>query len=320
MEATITRFLLLCPAKGRNKRDMSAAADCSCACPTPTVVAVPGSPGEPGAPGTDGTNGVNAFTVLSADLLIPVAPGPVVAATSVAVSSWMAIDQIIFISDGTNWGHFKVLTIPGSQTVTLEWLNYPGDSAAGSTISIVPGPAIVSPAGVLSALAAPLPTALTDNSTGTASNTIAAGVGVFTLALAFDLATLTAAASELLTNYVPGYAFKILAVDFVVTKVGAGAGASMTINLEIGAVNVTGGVVNPTLGNTTPQGALVAGTAVTAANVGTATDTLSVEVAAGGTIFTAGTGCLLIKIQNMDSANAIASLADHVNDLITSLT
>jgi hypothetical protein len=65
---------------------------------------------------------------------------------------------------------------------------------------------------------------------------------------------------------------------------------------------------------------LTSATAITAANVGLATDTFSVEVAAGGTIFTAGAGILFIRVQNMDSANAVASLADHINDLITSLT
>ena len=60
--------------------------------------------------------------------------------------------------------------------------------------------------------------------------------------------------------------------------------------------------------------------AVTANNVGTAASSISIEVAAGGTVFTSGQGSLLIKIQNMDTANAFASVADHINDLITSLT
>ena len=50
------------------------------------------------------------------------------------------------------------------------------------------------------------------------------------------------------------------------------------------------------------------GTAVTAANTGTATDNISIEMAAGGTVFTAGAGYFLIKIQNLDTADAVASL------------
>lgn len=296
---------------------MSQAGNCGCPCPDPVITEIPGSPGLDGEAGSDGADGINAFTVTTATVTLPAAAGPVVLPTSVGVSSWASIGQVIFISDGTNWAHFRVLTIPSASSFTLTWLDYPGD-AVGTT-AIASG-ATVSPAGVASPLSAPLPTALTDNSTGTASDTIAAGVGVTTLMFAVDLTTLTTLARELLTDYVLGYAFKILAVDFVVTDEGTGAGATQTINLEINSTNVTGGVINPTLANTATAGALVAGTAVTANNTGSNAATLSIEVAAGGTIFTAGQGIILVKVQNMDSANAIASLSDHINDLITALT
>lgn len=298
---------------------MSAASDCSCACPTPTVTMVPGSAGENGTDGAAGANGINSFTVLTADLLLPGAAGPVVAVTSVGVSSWASVGQVIFISDGTVQGHFEVLTVPSSTTMTLEWLDYPGDSAGASTIT---SGATVSPSGVLSALAAALPTALTDNSTGTASNTIAAGVGVFTITIPLtSLATgLSTLAIDLLTALVPGYRFKLLSFDFVTTIVGAGTGASQVFNLEIDATDVTGGVLTVTLASTNTIGAITSGTAITAANVGTAANNASIEMAAGGTAFTSGSGYFVIKLQNMDSADAVAALADHVNDLITSLT
>jgi hypothetical protein len=285
------------------------------------VVEIPGSPGTDGSDGTAGTNGINAFTVTTADILLPAASGPVVLPSTVGVSSWASIGQVIFISDGTNWAHFRVLTIPSAVSFTLQWLDYPGDSV-GTTI--IASGATVSPSGVLAVLAVPLPSAV-DYSALTAAGAVdnqavAAGVGVTTLTFEFDLATLTTGASEILTNYTPGYAFKILAISFVVTDPGVGAGATQTINMEIGSTNLTGGVVNPTEANTATQGALVAGTAVTANNVGTAASTISIEVAAGGTIFTAGTGILLVKVMNLDTANAVAALSDHINDLITSLT
>lgn len=155
--------------------------------------------------------------------------------------------------------------------------------------------------------------ALTDSTTGTAGTTLAAGTGVTTIAVPVQLASLTTAAADLVTAYTPGYAFKVLAVDFATTTPGTGAGASQTLNLAISGVAVTGGVVNPTLAGTATLGALSAGTAVTAANTGTAAATLSVKVAASGTIFTAGQGVLIIKLQNMDSANATASLARQGN-------
>lgn len=299
---------------------MSLATCQNCGCETVTVTEIPGSPGENGAAGADGTDGINAFTVTTAALTLPAAAGPVVAATSVGVSSWASVGQVLIITstvDPTKWAHFRVLTIPSSTSFTFDWLDYAGDTV-GTTV--LASGATVSPSGVASPLSAALPNAFTDNTTGTASDTLAAGVGVTTLTFVVDLVTLTTLASELMTDYVPGYAFKILAVDFIVTDAGAGAGATQTINLEIGSTNLTGGVINPTLANTATPGALVSGTAVTANNTGTNASTLSIEVAAGGTIFTSGTGIILVKIQDMDSANAAASLADHINDLITALT
>ena len=296
---------------------MSVAGNCACACPTPEIIEIPGSPGENGTAGAAGTNGQNAFTTTTAGIDLPGAAGPVVSPSTFVSTSWMAINQVIWVSDGTNGAHFKVLTKPSTTSATLEWLDYVGDSVATTTIA---SGATATPSGTQPVLAAPLPTALTDNTTGTASNTLAAGVGIQTLIFPINLVALTTSAADLLTNYVLGYAFKILSVDFAVTTIGAGAGATQSINLEINTTNVTGGVVNPTLANTNVLGALIAGSAVTANNVGTATDTLSIEVAASGVIFSAGQGFLLVKVQNMDTANAAASLADHINDLITSLT
>lgn len=302
---------------------MSAATNCACPCPTPEIVTVPGTPGTNGTAGAAGTNGVNAFTTTTSTVILPAAAGPVVLATSVAVASWAGIGQIIFISDipanGTKKGHFQVLTIPSSTSLTLQWLNYPGDSAGTSTISIG---ATVSPAGI-KAVASGLPTALTNNTTGTPGATLAAGVGISTLIHPLtSLATgLGALAIDLLTNYVPGYRFKLLKFDFITTVAGTGAGASQIFNLEIGTTNVTN-TLTVTLASTAAIGQLTSGAPnpIVAANVGTATDTLSIEMAAGGTVFTAGAGYFLIQIQNMDSADAFASLNTSVNSLITALT
>jgi hypothetical protein len=151
---------------------------------------------------------------------------------------------------------------------------------------------------------------LTDNSTGAAGTTIAAGVGESQLVFYINLATLSDA--DQITTYTVGYKFKILAVDFIThIPVTTGSKAS-TLNLEIGTTNLTGGVVALTSANCTPRGAIVAGTAVTAANTGSATDTISLE-AASTTTFIEGTGWLVIDIQNMDTADAIASLAAQVD-------
>lgn len=153
-------------------------------------------------------------------------------------------------------------------------------------------------------------TAITDSSGGAASSTVAAGVGMYKMyhpltRLATDLGT---GAIDLLTNYTVGHKFKITSFDFVTTTAGTGAGASQVFNLEIGTTNLTGGVCTVTLSSTDTIGKITAGTAVTANNTGTSTDTLSIEMAAGGTVFTAGAGYFLIGITNMDVADAFASI------------
>lgn len=114
----------------------------------------------------------------------------------------------------------------------------------------------------------------------------------------FNLAEITAT-GDLLTNYTIGHRFAIVGVDFHVCKAATTAAKLATINLEIGSTNLTGGVVSLTSANCTPIGAAVAGTAITAANTGTSTDTLSIECSAV-TAFVEGSGWLLVKVQNLD--------------------
>lgn len=292
--------------------------DCGPACCTTVPpVQVPGLEGDAGLASEDGSNGVSAYTIVLDDFIIP-AIGSNVTVT-VASSVWMVVGQKIFVGDGTDSGYFEVVSKPGVSSVVLQFLGYADDSAPGATIDAGAG---VSPGGTQPALSAALPTALTDNSTGTASDTIAAGVGIFTLIIPLtSLATgLSTLAIDLLTDYVLGYRFKLLSFDFVTTIVGAGAGASQTFNLEINAANVTGGSLNVTLGSTDTIGKITVGSAITAANVGTAANTISIEMAAGGTVFSDGGGYFVIKVQNMDTADSIASLADHINDVLTALT
>lgn len=156
---------------------------------------------------------------------------------------------------------------------------------------------------------------ITDSSAGTASASIAAGVGKQTFCHPLtSLATgLSTAAIDILTAYTPGYKFKILGFEFVTTVAGTGASASQVFNIEIGTTNVTGGVLTLTLASQATIGVVTAATAVTAANTGSATDTISIEMAASGTVFTAGAGYFVIKLQNMDVADAFATLVAFPN-------
>ncbi len=159
-------------------------------------------------------------------------------------------------------------------------------------------------------------TALTDSTGGDVTGaTLASTAGISTISIPIQLAAMTTAAADLVTNYTPGYKFKILAVSFDTTTIGAGAGASQVLNVEIGTTNVTGGVVTLTEAATDTLGELTAGTSVTAANTGAADATISVEVAASGTVFTSGAGVLLIRIQNMDVQDNAAKTAELTNRL-----
>lgn len=153
-------------------------------------------------------------------------------------------------------------------------------------------------------------TTFTDNTTGTAGTTLAAGAGCFTLTIPCTFPAGTSA-GDVITNYVLGYKFKILAWSFTTDVPGVGAGASRVFNMEIGTTDV--GTVPSTItcteASTSDIGEQTAGTAVSGANTGASTDSFSIEVANGGTAFTAGSGFFTVKIQNLDTADAIASLA-----------
>lgn len=117
------------------------------------------------------------------------------------------------------------------------------------------------------------------------------------IAVPIILANLTAGGEDVVTDILPGFAGEIESMFFIVGTVGAGAGATMTLHPEIGAVAVTGGVVNPTLANTATLGAYIAGTAITGNNTFTNTDVLSLVNAAGGTVFTAGDGVMILVLK-----------------------
>jgi hypothetical protein len=153
----------------------------------------------------------------------------------------------------------------------------------------------------------------------TVKSTATNGVGVSQISFDANLAAGPPAgtsAGDMVTTFVPGYRFKLLALDFVTSIAGTGAGATQTYNLEIGTTNVTGGTCNVTLASTSAVGELTAGAAITAANVGLATDSISIEQAASGTAFTAGAGVFVVTIQNLDTAEALAGTADETNALV----
>ena len=129
------------------------------------------------------------------------------------------------------------------------------------------------------------------------------GLGMYILSVPITLAQITGA-GDVVTDYVPGHAGKIISISAVVTQVVTTGSKLASLNMEIGSTNLTGGVVALTSANCTPLGVKVAGSSVTAANTFTAADTLSIE-AASVTAFVEGEITLLIQIQNTEVSDAI---------------
>jgi len=151
---------------------------------------------------------------------------------------------------------------------------------------------------------------LTNSTTGaTATTTLAAGVGVEKLHLWVNFAGLSNA--DVVTTYTPGFKFKILGVSMGVQKAATTAAKACTLTTYINATPVTGGVLALTSANMTPKGVVLAGTSVTAANTGTSSDTITIT--GSSTAFVEGDGWIILTIQNMDTADAVAGLLTQVN-------
>lgn len=128
------------------------------------------------------------------------------------------------------------------------------------------------------------------NSIAAAGKTVVQSI----LSIPVDLAKV-AASGDLVTNYIPGIVGKIKKISFLCTEAGVGVNAAITFNMEVNAVNVTGGVVSLAVANTL-LGAVLNGTDITADNTFVATDSISIK-AVVATAFTSGKGCLVIVLE-----------------------
>lgn len=136
---------------------MSSPVPCTPCCTTPQVTNIPGAPGVNGV-GLAGTNGVNAYTLTTADFVVPITGNNVTIA--VLSTAFMVIGQVLIIGQGAgaalaNPGPMtgQVVTIPGASSVQVKALGYAGDVVAGTTIGTGTnlGTAVVSPSGLQTA-------------------------------------------------------------------------------------------------------------------------------------------------------------------------
>lgn len=99
-----------------------------------------------------------------------------------------------------------------------------------------------------------------------------------------------------LYTFVPGFVGTIRSDEFSVSERVTTAGKAATFSLKINGVAVTGGAIALTSANATPEGANVAGSAVTAANAFDANDEITIT-ATGVTPFTEGRGDVVITMR-----------------------
>jgi hypothetical protein len=112
-----------------------------------------------------------------------------------------------------------------------------------------------------------------------------------TIALALDLSS---AANATLLTFTPQFNGRIKKITMSVNKAGAGSGATVTITPNIGGTPLTGGVLTPTLANTT-LGAELTATGITGANYFTTGQAITL-VGSAFTAFTAGNGTVYLHL------------------------
>lgn len=198
-----------------------------------------------------------------------------------------------------------------SGTLNTALTSTPSTAGVGAVSRFSAAPAYsVMAVGAISSGAATLvgmeASAIVDNSGGTANAAtgVVAALAKQTLILPVQLAQL--ANSQVFKLPVP-FAFTLTSIGFRVGKAVTTAAKLATATAQVNGVAVTGGVVSLTSANATPTGTLVAGTAITALNTGTAGQTIEAAISSV-TAFAEGDGWFEFGVTNNDLANAIATL------------
>lgn len=115
----------------------------------------------------------------------------------------------------------------------------------------------------------------------------------------------TVADGDVLTSLPIPYNFRIESVDAYVTNEVTTGAKTTTLNVEIGTINLTGGVLTVDSTTAATLGAKIAGTAVTANNTGIAGAAISIE-AASTTAHAEGQIVVVIVVTNTDELSDLA--------------
>jgi hypothetical protein len=125
-----------------------------------------------------------------------------------------------------------------------------------------------------------------------------------TLALTIPFTGFLSVATQvnLVLSKLLGFKAELEKVELVTTVVGTGAGATRLINIRKGsATGTVVGTITPTLANQGVLGVVLTGAVVTAgaANKFDDADTVTVELPAAGTAFSAGGGDLILTFRQL---------------------
>jgi len=130
---------------------------------------------------------------------------------------------------------------------------------------------------------------------------VADGNNVLTLAFPINLASITGT-QDVVTDFRPGVDGVIEDISFVTNVPATTAAKLATLNVEINTTNLTGGLLALTTVAANTMGKIVQGTDITALNVLTKKDAISIEASAV-TAFVEGSGTVYVRIRlnNSDS-------------------
>lgn len=123
--------------------------------------------------------------------------------------------------------------------------------------------------------------------------------GVYNLPITGNMLLAGITAADIVTAFTPGHRFKILSVEAISIVAPTTSAKAATVTTYIDAVAVTGGVLALTTASLATKGTVQAGTAVTALNEGSATDTITLTASAV-TTFVEGSAVINLRIQNLD--------------------
>lgn len=129
-----------------------------------------------------------------------------------------------------------------------------------------------------------------------------ANIGKYHVTFPVTLATLNDAAQF---TIVPGHKGRILSMDYYAHTPATTAAKLSTLTPSIGGVNVTGGVIALTTASADTRNEKTPGTAITANNSFSATDTITITASAT-TAFVEGNGKIDVVLVNDDTREALA--------------